>query len=98
MKEAHEEGTPVMRPLSYNFPSDNKCREIEDQYMYGDKYLCCPVLAAGLKKRQVYLPAGEKWRSFTGNEKYEGREVMEADLSFGYDTYFCKAVMSCRIL
>ncbi|OBT84594.1 hypothetical protein VE02_06354 [Pseudogymnoascus sp. 03VT05] len=79
MKQAHEKGTPVMRPLFYDFPGDGKTWEVEDQYMYGNKYLCCPVLAAGLRKRLVYLPAGETWKSFTGDNTYEGGQVVEAD-------------------
>ena len=79
MKEAHEKGSPVMRTLFYAFPGDGKCWEVEDQYMYGDKYLCCPILAAGLRKRQVYLPTGEKWKAFGGDKEYEGGQVVEAD-------------------
>ena len=79
MKEAHEKGTPVIRTLFYTFPGDEKSWEVEDQYMYGDKYLCCPVLAAGLRKRKVYLPAGEKWKLQTEVEEYEGGQIVEAD-------------------
>jgi alpha-D-xyloside xylohydrolase len=79
MKEAHEKGTPVMRPLFYTFPGDTKAWEVEDQYMYGDKYLCCPVLAPGLRKRRVYLPKGESWKSFADETKYEGGRTVEVD-------------------
>ncbi|KAH9209674.1 glycosyl hydrolases family 31-domain-containing protein [Leptodontidium sp. 2 PMI_412] len=79
MKEAHEKGTPVMRPLFYSFPEDKKCWEVEDQYMFGDKYLCCPVLAAGLRKREVYLPKGWEWKTWDGEKKFEGGQVIEAD-------------------
>ncbi|KAH8793294.1 glycosyl hydrolases family 31-domain-containing protein [Hyaloscypha finlandica] len=79
MREAHEKGTPVMRPLFYVFPEDAKCWEVEDQYIFGDKYLCCPVLAAGLRKMQVYLPAGVSWRSFDGEQTYQGGSVVEVE-------------------
>ncbi|EED18798.1 glycosyl hydrolase, putative [Talaromyces stipitatus ATCC 10500] len=59
MKEAHEKGTPVMRPLFLEFPQDKTAWEVEDQYMYGSKYLCAPILYPGQKKRSVYLPEGE---------------------------------------
>jgi alpha-D-xyloside xylohydrolase len=77
MKEAHEKGTPVMRPLFYAFPEQSKCWEIEDQYLYGDRYLCCPVLAAGLKKREVYFPEGQTWKEFGGDKVYEGEQTVE---------------------
>lgn len=79
MKEAHEKGSPVMRTLFYAFPRDSQCWEVEDQYMYGDKYLCCPVLAAGVQKKSLYLPAGEKWKILGGDEVFEGGNVVEAD-------------------
>ena len=46
MKEAHEKGTPVMRPLFYDFPDDPKTWEIEDQYMFGSDILVAPILYA----------------------------------------------------
>ncbi|KAM0508949.1 hypothetical protein ACHAP9_004128 [Verticillium nonalfalfae] len=37
MKDAHEKGSPVMRPLFWEFPADQESWEVEDQYMYGDR-------------------------------------------------------------
>jgi alpha-D-xyloside xylohydrolase len=79
MKEAHEKGTPVIRPLFYVFPEDDKCWEVEDQYLYGAKYLCCPILFPGLRTRKVYLPAGAKWKTMVGDTAYEGGKVIEVD-------------------
>jgi alpha-D-xyloside xylohydrolase len=79
MKAAHEKGTPVMRALFYAFPEDPRCWEVEDQYMYGDKYLCCPVMEAGLKKRSVYLPNGETWKDFNSDVLHEGGKAIESD-------------------
>ena len=44
MSEAHEKGTPVMRPLFYDFPEDGKCWETEDEYMFGPEILVAPIL------------------------------------------------------
>ncbi|KIH90549.1 family 31 glucosidase [Sporothrix brasiliensis 5110] len=65
MREAHEKGSPVMRPLFYAFPHDTTCWERGEQYMYGSKYLCCPVLEPGQREMSVYLPPlpeGAQWR------------------------------------
>ncbi|KAK2768717.1 hypothetical protein FQN54_000573 [Arachnomyces sp. PD_36] len=83
MKQAHEKGTPVMRTLFYEFPGDQKCWEVEDQYLYGDKYLCCPILKAGQRKRSVYLPKGHKWGLFEGDAVHEGGQTIEADCPIG---------------
>ena len=59
MQEAHEKGTPVMRPLFYDFPKDEKAWEIEDQYMFGSDIMVCPILYEGIREREVYLPGGQ---------------------------------------
>ncbi|NLM12180.1 MAG: family 31 glucosidase [Epulopiscium sp.] len=81
MQEAHEKGTPVMRTMFYEFPEDKNCWEVEDQYMYGDRYLVAPVLYAGAKSRKVYLPEGYKWRDMDSGLVYNGGETIEVALS-----------------
>ena len=76
MQTAHERGDPVMRPCFYDFPGDEKCWTIEDQYMFGPKYLVAPVLAPGQVKREVYLPGeGVKWKGVDGTSYDGGRTV-----------------------
>ncbi len=72
MKEAHEKGTPVMRTLFYEFPKDEKCWEMEDEYMYGSRYLIAPVMNAEEYERTVYLPDGAGWKDFYTEELFEG--------------------------
>ncbi|KAH7073796.1 glycosyl hydrolases family 31-domain-containing protein [Paraphoma chrysanthemicola] len=82
MKEAHEKGSPVMRTLFYEFPEDAKCWEIKEQYMYGDTYLCCPVLKEGAKQMSVYLPqipGGGKWKAFRSENTWEGGVTVTVD-------------------
>ncbi len=84
MEEAHKTGAPAMRTLFYEFPSDLKCWEITDEYMYGANILVAPVLEAGVRKRKVYLPLGHTWlESRTGLEYNGGEEVMvEAPIDY----------------
>ncbi|ROT41979.1 alpha-xylosidase [Sodiomyces alkalinus F11] len=84
MKEAHEKGTPVMRTLFYEFPEDNECWTIGQQYMFGHKFLVCPVLYEGRRKLKVYfprLPEGEKWSSLQEGvgKTYDGGRWVEVD-------------------
>ncbi|SPQ26242.1 24e5b739-1751-43fb-96e3-b4c8ee2f4e49 [Thermothielavioides terrestris] len=58
MQQAHARGSPVMRPLFYEFPEDPRCWETGEQYMFGPKYLCCPVMRPGVSSMTVYLPRG----------------------------------------
>jgi alpha-D-xyloside xylohydrolase len=82
MAEAHEKGSPVMRTLFYEFPEDPTCWEVEEQYMYGDKYLCCPVFGEGIKTTKVYLPKvpGEGgWKRLWGDETWSGGDFATVD-------------------
>lgn len=72
MREAHEKGTPVMRTLFYEFPEDEICWDIEDEYMYGSRLLAAPVLNAGEVSREVYLPAGAQWEHTDSGTTYQG--------------------------
>lgn len=78
MKEAHEDGSPLMRTMFYEFPDDAKCWEVIDQYMFGDKYLVAPILEAGRSERKVYLPAG-KWENIHDHRIYEGSDTITCD-------------------
>ncbi|OCL08055.1 glycoside hydrolase family 31 protein [Glonium stellatum] len=77
MKEAHERGSPVMRTCFYVFPEDSQCWEMEDQYMFGDKYLVAPVLHAAQQRRKVYLPKDTKWRTYGGNTSFDGGQAVD---------------------
>ena len=79
MKEAHEKGSPIMRPCFYTFPEDPECWEITSQYMYGGKYLCCPVLAPGVRSLEVYLPANTSWKELDGGRQHDGGQTIKVD-------------------
>lgn len=72
MKAAHEKGTPVMRPLFYDTPSDMQSWNVEDEYMFGPDVLVAPVLYAGETERKVYLPKGSRWKNYWTGEVVNG--------------------------
>ena len=78
MREASENGAPVMRAMFYEFPDDPACWEADEQYMFGSRYLVAPVLYAGMTEREVYLPAGEWKNMATGEVLAGGQKVTVA--------------------
>lgn len=55
-------GTPIIRPLFFDFPSDHNVTTIDDQMMFGPNYLVAPQLFSA-NNRSVYLPLiGNNWR------------------------------------
>ena len=79
MQQAHEKGTPVMRTLFYEFPEDPIAWEVEDEYLYGYKYLVSPVLEAKVRSRKLYLPAGCRWKNMESGEIFQGGQYVTAD-------------------
>ncbi|MCR4900000.1 MAG: family 31 glucosidase [Treponema sp.] len=75
MQQASKNGSPVMRTMFYEFPDDERCWELKDQYMFGSRYLVAPVLNAGQTSRSVYLPAG-KWKHIFTGQEYEGGQTI----------------------
>jgi alpha-D-xyloside xylohydrolase len=76
MRVAHETGLPPMRPLFLDFPADEACWEVADQFLLGGDVLVAPVTRAGATQREVYLPAGAAWQdAWTGAQTAGGQWV-----------------------
>ncbi|HOX28804.1 MAG TPA: glycoside hydrolase family 31 protein, partial [bacterium] len=69
--EAARDGAPVMRPLVYEFPNDDPCQTVEDEFLFGPSLLVAPVMQKGAVERDVYLPPGE-WIDFRTGKRYPG--------------------------
>lgn len=63
-------GMPVLRAMLLHYPDDRTCRQIDDQYFFGENMLVAPVMNPE-GKRDIYLPEG-KWVHFFTKEVYEG--------------------------
>ncbi|SKB74464.1 alpha-D-xyloside xylohydrolase [Lachnospiraceae bacterium] len=67
---AHEKGTPVMRPMPFEFPSDPGCRYLDLQYMFGESLLVAPIFNED-SRAEFYLPNGT-WKNLLDDEILEG--------------------------
>ena len=86
-QEAHENGSPLMRPMFYEFPEDAACWELADQYMFGPDYLVAPVLKPDTLERAVYLPAG-RWEEIHTGEIFPGGRTVKAAAPLAYIPVF----------
>ena len=77
MKTAHEKGTPPMRPLFYDFPSDGEAWCVDDQFMFGPDILVAPILYEGARSRRVYLPGGRIWKDANTGKIINGGQWIE---------------------
>jgi alpha-D-xyloside xylohydrolase len=90
MEAAHKKGTPVMRPLFYDFPQDKAAWECEDAYMFGPELLVAPIMYEGITKREVYLPAGANWKNVWTGEILNGGSTVEVDAPLAIIPVFAK--------
>lgn len=79
MRLAHERGIPPMRPLFFDFPEDEGCVAVDDAFLLGPDLLVAPVLYAGARSREVYLPAGTTWTDAWTGETFDGGQWITAD-------------------
>ena len=78
MTEASESGAPLIRAMFYEFPEDEICWTVEDQYMFGSRYLVAPVTELHATERTLYLPRGE-WRHVITGETLTGGGFVTVD-------------------
>ena len=76
---AHEHGTPPMRPLYYDFPTDPAAVNLADQFMLGPDLLVAPVTEQGAVSREVYLPTGTTWVEAWSGEEFHGGQHLKAN-------------------
>ena len=79
MEEASSTGAPVMRPLFYHFPEDERVWEISDEFLFGENLLVAPVTEYLQRERDVYLPAGAGWQEQETGRICEGGQTVRAD-------------------
>lgn len=86
-KEASDNGSPLIRAMFYEFPEDEKCWTLNDQYMFGAKYLCAPIVTLHATGREVYLPEG-RWELTRDGSIYEGGKTVYVDAPIDYMPVF----------
>lgn len=64
-------GKPLMRPLFFDHPNDQRVWDWPQQWQLGDDLLVAPVTEPGATAWPVWLPAGE-WEDFFTGERHTG--------------------------
>lgn len=84
-------GYPIMRPLFFEFPDDNKSYNISNEYLFGSELLIAPILKPHQKIKTVYLPESVKWYDFHTNQKFFGGNEYEIPVTIFDIPLFVKA-------
>ena len=71
-------GTSLMRPLVFDFPSDDEAMAQEIEYMFGKSLLVNPVTEESVKQWRTYLPSTTGgWYDFYNGKHYGSGEYVE---------------------
>ncbi|MFM7030391.1 MAG: TIM-barrel domain-containing protein, partial [Micrococcales bacterium] len=74
-----EDGSPIQRPLIFDYQYDEAVRDLDTQYLLGEKLLVAPIFEPGVTKRGVYLPEGTWYNWHTGEAVTSAGETHGVD-------------------
>ena len=66
----NQKGTPLMRPLFFEEPSNLKLQTVSGTYLWGNDFLVTPITKAAVTSTEIYFPKSNNWFDFYSNEKH----------------------------
>lgn len=87
--EYSHSGKPPIRALVMDYPEDMAARMVDDEYLFGESMLVCPLTYEEGTSRKVYLPQGRWYNFFTGTA-VEGGRTMETEAAYNEIPVFVK--------
>jgi oligosaccharide 4-alpha-D-glucosyltransferase len=69
--ENNDKGLPLMRPLFFEEPENEKLLNSCGSYLWGNDFLVTPITKAALTSTSIYFPKSSNWYDFYTDEKHE---------------------------
>lgn len=85
-----EEGIPMLKPLVYYDQEDIQTHYRNDEFVFGNQILVCPILEPNALGRRMYIPRGQ-WYNYWTNEEVKGGKEIWVDIKFDQIPIFVKA-------
>lgn len=85
-----EQGIPMLKPLVYYDQDDIQTHYRNDEFIFGEQILVCPILEPNAVGRRMYIPRGE-WYNYWTNEFLSGGREVWIDTKFDEIPLFVKA-------
>lgn len=85
-----EEGLPMLKPLVYYDQEDTQTHYRNDEFIFGNQILVCPILEPNAVGRRMYIPRGE-WYNYWTNDLFVGGKEIWVDTKFDEIPVFVKA-------
>ena len=95
MRQAHQQGISLLRPMYYDYPEEDQAYQAKQQYGFGDALLLAPVCQAISDKDQqagvkVWLPTGQ-WFDVAHGRLLEGDQLYQQRYRLDEIPVFAKA-------
>ena len=75
---SHDDYT-IQRGLPMDWPTDQRVRDIGDEFMFGPALLIAPVTEPGATSRTVYLPQAPAWYDFWSGTRVPANQTIQAN-------------------
>ncbi|AJI74604.1 glycosyl hydrolases 31 family protein [Francisella philomiragia subsp. philomiragia ATCC 25015] len=87
--QAHKNAKPIIKPTFYDFESDVKTFEENQDFMIGN-LLIANILEYNQRVREIYLPAGSNWYNYYTGEVYQGGKIIRLNINIDSVPIFVK--------
>ncbi|PKP40112.1 MAG: glycosyl hydrolase [Bacteroidetes bacterium HGW-Bacteroidetes-13] len=89
--ENHLHGTPLMRPLLFEEPTNEALLTESKTYLWGDAFLVSPVVNPGIETQNIYFPKSADWFDFYTGKKYEAGQTYSVQIVDNHIPTFVRA-------
>jgi alpha-glucosidase (family GH31 glycosyl hydrolase) len=79
------------RSLLFDFQKIEKTHLIDQQYMFGESMMICPVTDPAVSQTTVYFPPGYLWFDFFSGKQYQGDTNSAIDVTTDHIPVFIKS-------
>lgn len=88
--EHERTGEPVIKPVVYNYPTDENVFENDFEWLVGDNILARPVTEDNVGSVDVYFPGGnsELWYDVENTLMYRGNGLQNINVEMSSNVYF----------
>jgi oligosaccharide 4-alpha-D-glucosyltransferase len=74
-------GKPLMRPLFFDEPNNEKLLNEKESYLWGNDFLVKAITKSDVKSTEMYFPKSANWFDFYTNKKYDAGTTQSVNVS-----------------
>jgi len=69
--ENNQKGTPLMRPLFFEEPTNLELQKVSETYLWGNDFLVTPITKSAVTSTSIYFPKSNNWFDFYSDKKHQ---------------------------